>query len=70
MINDSSMRHILSLIEDHGSDLWFTSDIDQLLPQSALDEAGYTGSVQDFERGKDILDIWFDSGISWATVLR
>jgi isoleucyl-tRNA synthetase len=23
----------------------------------------------DFIKGEDILDIWFDSGVSWATVL-
>ncbi len=23
----------------------------------------------EFERGQDILDIWFESGVSWATVL-
>ena len=64
------MQHILSLVEEHGSDVWFDSSINKLLPKSALQAAGYEGKVEDFEAGKDILDIWFDSGISWATVLK
>ena len=27
------------------------------------------GSSSDFIKGEDILDIWFDSGVSWASVL-
>ena len=27
------------------------------------------GQSEDYERGQDILDIWFDSGTSWSTVL-
>ena len=27
------------------------------------------GEVTDYERGDDVLDIWFDSGTSWAAVL-
>ena len=70
LINESSMQHVISLVERDGSDVWFNSSIDQLLPESALKEANYTGSVHDFEAGTDILDIWFDSGISWAAVLK
>lgn len=28
------------------------------------------GSPSDYVRGDDILDIWFDSGASWAAVLE
>ena len=28
------------------------------------------GDVTDYERGQDVLDIWFDSGASWAAVLQ
>lgn len=27
------------------------------------------GKASDYVKGEDILDIWFDSGISWAAVL-
>ena len=69
LINDSSMEHIFNLVTSQGSDVWFTSSIDDLLPSSALEEEKYEGSVNDFEAGRDILDIWFDSGVSWAAVI-
>ena len=28
------------------------------------------GPVSDYVRGEDVLDIWFDSGASWAAVLE
>lgn len=28
------------------------------------------GAVSDYVRGEDVLDIWFDSGASWAAVLE
>lgn len=28
------------------------------------------GPVTDYVRGEDVLDIWFDSGASWAAVLE
>lgn len=28
------------------------------------------GPVTDYVRGEDVLDIWFDSGASWAAVLK
>jgi len=27
-------------------------------------------NIKDIEKGNDILDIWFDSGISWSNVLE
>ena len=28
------------------------------------------GVPEDYIKGEDIMDIWFDSGVSWASVLR
>lgn len=28
------------------------------------------GAASDYVRGEDVLDIWFDSGASWAAVLE
>ena len=69
LLNDSTINHIRSLVKVHGSDVWFNSSISTLLPDSVLVKCGYNGSSNDYEIGSDILDIWFDSGISWASVL-
>ncbi|MCP5103832.1 MAG: isoleucine--tRNA ligase, partial [bacterium] len=45
-----------------GSDSWYTMDISNFLPEGAKC-AKCTG--QNFEKGKDILDVWFESGASF-----
>nr|XP_039259013.1 isoleucine--tRNA ligase, mitochondrial-like [Styela clava] len=70
LLTDASIKHIISVIEEYGSDGWWKLPMHQLLPQSVLDDAGFhNSSPDDFEPGKDILDIWFDSGLTWAAVL-
>ena len=42
-----------------------------LLPQYVLDSSGWPNKTcDDFVRGEDILDIWFDSGSTWKTVVE
>lgn len=70
MLTNSSMERMISLFKEHGSSVWWKYPTAHLLTQSIVDEAGFTNSTcDDFETGKDILDIWFDSGVTWASVL-
>ncbi|XP_062980155.1 isoleucine--tRNA ligase, mitochondrial [Elgaria multicarinata webbii] len=69
VINRKSIEHIIKVVEQHGSDAWWTLPIEQLLPSEALTQAG-NHDVQDYIQGQDVLDIWFDSGTSWAHVLE
>ncbi len=58
---------IVSLFEQHGADIWFTLDITELLgPGHACARCG--GAA--FKKEMDILDVWFDSGVSHAAVLE
>jgi len=58
---------IVSLIEQHGSDIWFTLDTTELLGAGyACARCGCTA----FKKEMDILDVWFDSGVSHAAVLE
>ncbi|XP_063775503.1 isoleucine--tRNA ligase, mitochondrial [Pseudophryne corroboree] len=70
LLSRHSVGHVIQLVEQHGSDVWWTHPIEELLPQSVLQQAGVTSNVLDFEPGRDVLDIWFDSGTSWASVLE
>ncbi len=45
-----------------GPDFWWSLSLQQILEGTGLEAASY-------RRGEDILDIWFDSGISWAAVI-
>ena len=58
---------IVRLVEDNGADIWFIKEVEELLP------AGYTCRKcghDKFSKEKDILDVWFDSGVSHAAVLE
>jgi len=63
------MDHLLALIRENGSDVWWSLPIETLLPQQVIDRSGASGTSDDYVKGGDILDIWFDSGISWNAVL-
>lgn len=70
LINRHSIEHIIKLVEQHGSDVWWTHPIEELLPKTVLKQAGNSVDVLEYEPGQDVLDIWFDSGTSWAHVLE
>ncbi|XP_067901174.1 isoleucine--tRNA ligase, mitochondrial [Heterodontus francisci] len=69
LINKYTRAHLIKLVEEHGSDCWWTLPLDQLLTKEVLKKSG-ASDVSNFVKGEDILDIWFDSGISWAYVLE
>jgi len=59
--------HVADFFEAEGSDAWFTRPIEDLVPDGfACDECGGT----EFERENDIVDVWFDSGVSFAAVVE
>ncbi|XP_075451694.1 isoleucine--tRNA ligase, mitochondrial isoform X2 [Ascaphus truei] len=70
LINRHSIGHVMKLVEEHGTDVWWTHPLEELLPKEVLQQAGVGSDVLDFEQGRDVLDIWFDSGTSWAHVLE
>jgi isoleucyl-tRNA synthetase len=53
------LKKAADLIEEHGTDCWYEKDIYQ---QLGVDESEYV-------QVKDILDVWFDSGVSHRCVL-
>ena len=59
--------HICTLFNTHGADVWFEKTVEELLPESASCQqcGGKT-----FVKEDDILDVWFDSGVSHAAVLE
>ncbi|XP_008825011.1 isoleucine--tRNA ligase, mitochondrial [Nannospalax galili] len=68
LINSETVEHIAKLVEQHGSDVWWTLPPEQLLPKEVLSQVGGPDSLE-YVPGQDILDIWFDSGTSWSSVL-
>ena len=53
---------IVDAVRENGADAWFDTD-----PQAFL---GDTHQADDYEKVTDILDVWFDSGVTHAFVLE
>ncbi|MCZ6513173.1 MAG: isoleucine--tRNA ligase [Nitrospinae bacterium] len=60
------MSHIVKLVEQHGADFWFEKDVKELLPDGCTCPCGSA----EFIKETDILDVWFDSGVSHVAVLE
>ena len=59
--------HIATLMETNGADVWFERSAADLLPTGTT--CPKCGKA-DFEKERDILDVWFESGVSYAAVLK
>jgi isoleucyl-tRNA synthetase len=57
--------HVVGIFREEGGDAWFSRPAEEFLPPGA-DRRG----VAAFEKETDILDVWFDSGVSHLAVLR
>jgi len=66
-INTEIIDRLYSMFAKHGADIWFDKDTSELLEDNAVCEN--CGSDQ-FVKETDILDVWFDSGVSHAAVLE
>ncbi|XP_064189002.1 isoleucine--tRNA ligase, mitochondrial isoform X3 [Anguilla rostrata] len=69
LINKHTVSHVADLFSEKGSDCWWELPLDSLLPPKVRKKSK-VGKEVEFERGEDVLDIWFDSGVSWAAVLQ
>ncbi len=67
LLDEQIMEKIYQLFETHGADVWFEKDISELLPEDLTCQS--CGSSH-FVKETDILDVWFDSGVSHAAVLE
>ncbi len=59
-------RHVASVFEAEGADAWYDKPAAELLPPGFA--CPNCGSAE-FDKERDILDVWFDSGSSHAAVL-
>ncbi|WP_300458244.1 isoleucine--tRNA ligase [Desulfobacula sp.] len=66
-VTRESVDKIHGLFSEHSSDIWFEKDAIFLMPEGATCEK--CGST-DFTKDHNILDVWFDSGVSHAAVLE
>ncbi len=67
LVDQTIIDHVCGLFERHGADVWFEKTVDELLPGGVCCP---DCKSHDFEKETDILDVWFDSGVSHAAVLE
>jgi isoleucyl-tRNA synthetase len=65
LMTAETLKHIESVFREHGSIAWWSMDEAALLPEGPLREA-----ANDYTKGSDTMDVWFDSGTSWAGVAK
>jgi isoleucyl-tRNA synthetase len=65
--NQEIINYVATLFEKEGADIWFKEDASYLLPPDTSCPA--CGDKR-FTKEMDILDVWFDSGVSYAAVLE
>ncbi|MEO0395294.1 MAG: isoleucine--tRNA ligase [Cyanobacteria bacterium P01_A01_bin.137] len=62
LMNQETIAHVRDIFAEHGSDAWWSMSVEELLPES------YRNNGHTYVRGFDTMDVWFDSGSSWAAV--
>ncbi len=65
-VTRESVDKVHTLFAENSSDIWFEKDAAFLMPDNAKCEACGAG---EFTKDHNILDVWFDSGVSHAAVL-
>ncbi|HEY9128249.1 MAG TPA: class I tRNA ligase family protein, partial [Sulfurovum sp.] len=58
------LEHVATLFDAQGADAWYSMSIEDLLP------AGSGYNADELEKIDDILDVWFDSGSTWNSVIK
>ena len=67
IVTDETINHIAEIFEKESSDAWVKYSAEELLPSGfKCPKCGKTH----FKKENDIMDVWFDSGISWRAVVE
>lgn len=67
VITDETIGAVSALFGAEGSDAWYTTAAAEILPENFA--CPYCGG-KEFHKDTDIMDVWFDSGVSHAAVLE
>jgi isoleucyl-tRNA synthetase len=68
-LNDERInKSVVEKFDKEGADAWYKYGVDAFLPVGTACKA--CGTVMQFRKEMDILDVWFESGASWNAVLE
>lgn len=64
LLTAETIAHVQAIFAEKGSDTWWELPVEQFLPEQ------YRNNGKSYRKGTDTMDVWFDSGSSWAAVLQ
>lgn len=67
ILDSKVIEHVAQLFSEHGSNIWYEKSAQELLPE------GYThpdSPNNQFKKETDIMDVWYDSGVSHLAVIK
>ncbi len=68
IVTDETIENVAKIFEKESSDAWVKYTADELLPQGF--KCPKCGKTHCFKKENDIMDVWFDSGITWRAVVN
>ncbi len=66
LVDAALMRKVAEVFEHKGADAWYTDTLESLTGVVECPSCG----CKDLRKENDILDVWFDSGVSFAAVVE
>ncbi len=64
LLNKDTIDHVKNIFHQEGSNAWWKHSVEELLPPA------YRHNGRTYRKGMDTMDVWFDSGSSWAAVCK
>ncbi|NJR14272.1 MAG: isoleucine--tRNA ligase [Calothrix sp. CSU_2_0] len=64
LMTEETINRIRDIFAEKGSDAWWEMSVEELLPEQ------YRNNGRKYRQGFDTMDVWFDSGSSWASVVQ
>ncbi len=67
IVTDETVENVAKIFEKESSDAWVKYSAEELLPKDFV--CPHCGKKR-FRKEKDIMDVWFDSGVTWRAVVE
>jgi len=64
LLTEESVEHIIAILQTEGTDAWWGDGV----PEEAWVPEPIRVTGKKYVRGKETMDVWFDSGTSWTTL--
>eukprot|EP00740_Mantoniella_antarctica_P011531 CAMPEP_0181385712 /NCGR_PEP_ID=MMETSP1106-20121128/22716_1 /TAXON_ID=81844 /ORGANISM="Mantoniella antarctica, Strain SL-175" /LENGTH=1100 /DNA_ID=CAMNT_0023505811 /DNA_START=222 /DNA_END=3524 /DNA_ORIENTATION=- len=64
LMDEATITHVTEIVRSKGTDAWWEMELVDLLPDQ------YKHRADSLIKGTDTMDVWFDSGSSWAGVVK